>query len=219
MSDDARWPIAAAVACALLLALLTELTYGVASFRQFDLELFLRLSWHRHEPIGEAANAIARIVGDPLPAVALSALACAIAYLRRRRNDLLAAVVLLAGANLTTRVLKVVLGHPKVQIMLGGIGYHPTSFPSGHTTAAFSIAFAFAYVLPRRLLPVTLPLGIAVGVAVGISVVIAGWHFPSDAMGGFLVASGWALGVLGAMRIRERGSPARLGTGRPVPSL
>ena len=40
-------------------------------------------------------------------------------------------------------------------------------------------------------------------VAVGYSLVTLGWHYPSDVLGGFLVAATWTLGVAAAYRVAE----------------
>ena len=41
---------------------------------------------------------------------------------------------------------------------------------------------------------------IAGPVAVGLSVVVIAWHYPSDVIGGMLVAAGWGFAVLAARR-------------------
>ena len=62
-----------------------------------------------------------------------------------------AAIVVVAGANLTTQVLKAVLEHARCKAFEHGIQLPwPNSFPSGHTTAAASIAVALLLVAPAR---------------------------------------------------------------------
>ncbi len=46
-------------------------------------------------------------------------------------------------------------------------------------------------------------------VAVGCSVMVLAWHFPSDVLGGILVAGGWGFAVLAARRIAEGGDSPR----------
>lgn len=112
-----------------------------------------------------------------------------LAVLRRRVATAVQVAVVMAGSNLTTQVLKrFVLDRPE----LGTGDSLLPSLPSGHTTAAASVAVALVIVVPRRLRA-----GAAIGGAVyaaltGISVLVAGWHRPSDAVAAVLVVAGWA---------------------------
>jgi membrane-associated phospholipid phosphatase len=202
VADRVKMPALGAVACATLLGLLALLVFGDGGFRQHDLDLFTRLASHQDGHGGELAEAIA-MLADPVPLIAMTIAACGIGLARRRPLDAFAALVVVAGANLTTQLLKIALAHPRAQVLLGGSGSHQIAFPSGHTTAAFSIGIAFAFVLPRSLVPLTLAIGAAFGIAVGCSVVVIAWHYPSDAPGGFLVAAGWGFAVLAALRAAE----------------
>lgn len=68
------------------------------------------------------------------------------------------------------------------------------SFPSGHTTAAFSVAIPFLFVAPG-LAQILLPLASIVG----LSRIYLGVHYPSDCLAGCFLGSGTALlVVLGA---------------------
>lgn len=194
-----RWPAAAAVACAVALSLLALLVYGGGEFRDLDTSLFERLAAHREGRGGEWGEAIA-LLADPVPFVVLTIAACGIGLARGRSLDALAALAVVVGANVTTQLLKAVLSHPRAQALIGDARFVDVGFPSGHTTAAFSTAIAFAFVLPRDLLPLTLALGVVFGAAVGGSVVVIAWHYPSDVLGGFLVASCWGFAVLAATR-------------------
>jgi membrane-associated phospholipid phosphatase len=207
VADYVRWPALAACACFALLGLLALLVFGDGGFRQSDLDLFRQLSAHQGGRAGELGEAIA-LLADPTPLIALTVAACGIGLGRRRPGDALAALVVVAGANVTTQLLKALLAHPRAQVLLGGSGAHQIAFPSGHTTAAFSIGIAFTFVLPRNLAPAILALAAAFGAAVGGSVVVITWHYPSDAVGGFLVAAGWGFAVLAALRAAELRRPA-----------
>ncbi len=78
------------------------------------------------------------------------------------------------------------------------------SFPSGHTTASFACALAFFRTLPRRY-------GVAALILAGLiawSRLYVGVHYPTDILGGLLVAavSSWAVcrAVRAAREKRER---------------
>jgi membrane-associated phospholipid phosphatase len=202
--DDVRWPLAAAFLCAALLGLVALLAYGQGPFRHLDGEAFARLSAHRHGSAGGWADFFVELV-DPLPLLGLLAAACGVALLRGRPTLALAAAGVVAGANLTTQVLKHLLAHQKAQELLGGTAHlSSVAFPSGHATAGASIAIAFAFVVPRRALPLTALLGAGFTLAVCVSVVILAWHYPSDAIAGCLVASGWGFLVLAGVRALDQ---------------
>ncbi|MEU4690178.1 phosphatase PAP2 family protein [Actinoplanes sp. NPDC023714] len=123
--------------------------------------------------------------------------------LARRRADLAAgAAVLVLGANITTQLLKSRLPRPA----LDGLSY-PNSLPSGHTTAAASVAFAVVLVLPeavRGLAALAGSLGTAV---IAIGTVWARWHRPSDAIAALLVVLAWGALVAFAIRLRPSRTP------------
>lgn len=116
--------------------------------------------------------------------------AVGIALFQERPRLALAAAAAILGANLTTQVLKqVVLDRTD---LLGGLFYPlPNSFPSGHATAAASIAVGLLLVLPPLLRAPSVILSAVVVAVVGISTLIAGWHRMADAIGGVFVATAW----------------------------
>jgi membrane-associated phospholipid phosphatase len=70
------------------------------------------------------------------------------------------------------------------------------SWPSGHATAAMTVALCGVLVAPRSLRPLAAALGTALTVGVSYSILLLHWHFPSDVLGGLLLAgTSVALGV------------------------
>lgn len=119
--------------------------------------------------------------------------AAVVALLRRRWVLALQAVVLVAGANLTTQLLKYeLLERPDL-----GAGSLANSLPSGHTTVAASFAAALLVVSPRRARPWLAVLGGGYAAATGVSTLIGQWHRPSDAIAALLVVLAWAALVCG----------------------
>ncbi|HEY8809656.1 MAG TPA: phosphatase PAP2 family protein [Solirubrobacterales bacterium] len=214
MARNVKSPLAACFVCAVALGFLTLVALGLAAGRHVDVRLFLRLAEDQPSR-GTLAGAIASL-GDPLPMLAMLAVACGIALLRGRPRSALAAVLVVAGANATTQLLKVLLAHPRVKLAIGGDPFEPNTFPSGHTTAAASIAIGYLFVVPAALRKLTLTFGAAFTLAVGCSVVVIGWHYPSDVLGGILVAAAWGFAVLAAMRAIAPPQPA--GGGRQLSS-
>jgi membrane-associated phospholipid phosphatase len=200
-------PLAAWIACAGALVLLALVAYGVEAAQHADATLLAKFI-ARDDSLGSFADPIAHLA-DPLPLLALLVCACAIALGRGRPLDALAAVTVVAGANLTTQVLKVALAHPRFQSVLGYHQLGAVAFPSGHATAAASIAIAFAFVVPPGWRAAVAVVGAALVLAVGCSIMVLAWHFPSDVLGGILVACGWGFAVLALRRAAGDGSERR----------
>jgi membrane-associated phospholipid phosphatase len=218
VARNIRSPLAACFACAVALGFLTLLALGLAAGRHVDVRLFLRLA--EDQPSGGTPADTIASLGDPLPMLAMLAVACCIALLRGRPGGALAAVLVVVGANVTTQLLKALLAHPRVKLAIGGDPFEPNTFPSGHTTAAASIAVAYLFAVPAALRKLTLTVGAVFTLAVGSSVVVIGWHYPSDVFGGILVAACWGFAVLAAMRAIAPRSPRAAGVSRraPLPS-
>jgi membrane-associated phospholipid phosphatase len=186
--------------------------FHVAACERIDQAVFAGfagLAHHRH--VGGIANFIATRC-NPNPYVYLAAIPVAIAVARRRWPVAIAIGVILIGANETTQLLKPALAHPRAASLLGGeTSVSPVSWPSGHATAAMSLALCLVLAVPGRLRPLTAALGGAFAVAVSYSFMTLGWHYPSDVLGGFLVATIWTLlGVAGVLAFEAR--KARGGT-------
>ncbi len=132
--------------------------------------------------------------------------------MRRSATKRLAALAVVAGANLTTQTAsRSLLAHPRARQLLGADQLEWDGFPSGHATAAASIAIAFAFVVPARLLPAVAALGACLAAAMGWAVLVLNWHYPSDVVGGILVAGAWGFAVLAV----DAGSrPASIPAGR-----
>ena len=120
-------------------------------------------------------------------AVALAA-AMLVAMLRRRWELAAQVAVLVAGANLSTRLLKMVLLH-RPHLGLPSTG--DNTLPSGHTTAAASVSAALLFVVPPRGRPWVAVLGAGYTAATGVSTLIGRWHRPSDAVAATLVVLAW----------------------------
>ena len=209
MVKSAKAPVVAWLACAVALVLLMLAVYKIGPAQRLDATLLSHLSVREDSLTGSLANMVAHLA-DPLPLLAMLAAICAVALRRGRPRAAVAALAVVAGANLTTQILKVALAHPRFQPILGDNQVGAVAFPSGHATAAASIAIALAFVVPWRWRPAAAVLGAGYTLAVASSVLLLDWHFPSDVLGGILVAAGWGFAVLAGLRLtRQRsGSPS-----------
>lgn len=205
-------------AVAWLLVVAAGCVLGVAGVH----ELFVH-TWRGQQVDGAALRGAgigrARIISEVrhvLDLVSVLALAAAtatvgfIAVLRRRPGVALLVVLLIAGANLTTQVLKfAILSRPD----LGNSGPAHNTLPSGHTTVAMSVAVALVLVVPPAVRGLAAVVGAAFAAVMGVATLSAGWHRPSDAVAACLVVGGWAA-VLGAGAAAVTPAPAT-GIGSP----
>jgi membrane-associated phospholipid phosphatase len=201
MAPRVKSAVLAAIACALAVAPLAVMAYSWDPFQRVDLRILIHL--HREEGPIHALAAVLVNLGDLVALLVLLGVACAIGLRYGRRREVIAAVVVVAGANLTTQLLKTTLEHARHKAFEHGIELPwPNSFPSGHTTAAASIAVALLLVTPavhRR--AAALAGGILVA-TVGVCVIVLKWHYPSDVLGGLLVVGAWGFAALAWLRAR-----------------
>jgi membrane-associated phospholipid phosphatase len=139
-------------------------------------------------------------LGDPDVYAAMSA-ALLLAALVQRRWQLAAVIaVLVVVAPGTTELLKPVLSHPRPAEWLGDSQIAAASWPSGHATASMTIALCAVLVAPPAWRPLAAVAGSLFALAVSFSIMVLHWHFPSDVVGGFLVAATWGLLAVAALR-------------------
>ena len=183
----------------LLLVATWYAAFHVGFFKHADQSVFRGFFDLRHR--GQLAAITSFIAGlcDPQPYVYFAAIPVFSALVRRRPRLALSIGAMLLGANATSQVLKPLLAEPRSASLLGG-GYpvQAASWPSGHATAAMALTLACILVAPSRLRPWVAVLGALFAVAVSYSFLTLGWHYPSDVVGGFLVALTWTLLVLAA---------------------
>lgn len=104
-------------------------------------------------------------------------------------------MVSLFGSHLVVRLLKMVLPRLRPYLQLNHLHTFPNpltdySFPSGHTTAAFSIATTFISHVPILII-ILLPYAILVG----FSRMYLALHYPTDVLIGFVIGTGFAIGT------------------------
>jgi len=97
------------------------------------------------------------------------------------------ALVALVVSHLVVQLVKRTVGRPRPSRGVGStvLVAEPDrfSFPSGHATAAMSVAFVYASAYPSLALPL-----VALAGAVGMSRVFLGVHYPGDVLIGQIIA-------------------------------
>jgi membrane-associated phospholipid phosphatase len=196
----------AALGCAVGVGLLGLLFYQSARFNQYDTTLTSHLLAPSDSSLGSLAG-IAADGGNGGPLALGLLLTVALGLLWRRPWHLAAGVAVFVLANVTTQLMKLVLAHPRLQGALGASYPVDIGYPSGHTTAAFSLGFALWVTTPPRWRAWSAVLGLAYGTAVGLGVIIAGWHYVSDVIGAVMVVGFWGALALAALVTARIESP------------
>lgn len=169
-------------------------------------------------PLTPSIHGIAVLV-DPWPFAISSVAIVALALARRRW--LMAAVLpaILLPANVTTQLLKPALADPRIVDLHGMQTAYPGSWPSGHATAAMSLALCLVLVAGPRLRALAALAGAAYAIAIGYALVVLGFHLPSDVLGGYLVAATFTLLGTAALAALEALWPARAPRVTVAPAL
>ena len=208
--------LAAAGAAAGLLFVTWFAAFHVGAVERADQSILQGFSdVGRRGGVEPLANFIANLC-SPQPYLYFAWIPMLVAVLRGRPRVALAIGVILLGANLTTHLLKPLLAQPRPAGLLHGVTtIGAASWPSGHATAAMSFVLCCVLAAPSRMRPFVVAIGAVFAVAVCYSFLALGWHYPSDVLGGFLVATTWTLLAFSGLRaVQKHGIPS----GPPAPS-
>lgn len=201
--------------CVALLVCVWLAAFHIGFFRHADQTIYLQFgNLHNHGRIESIAGRLVSLF-DPNPYVYLVVALLALALLRGRPRSASAVAAIVLGANVTTELLKRVVGSPRPgSLFPSGLSpVPPHSWPSGHSTAVMALVLAAVLAMPARLRPAAAAIGASLAIAVGYSVLAVGIHYPSDVLGGFLVAAAWALATVAALRGAEQWHPTAAGAG------
>src|SRR3712207_4658972 len=142
--------LVAAAFCAAAFGVLLVLAYEVGPARWLDAAALDGFASLGDKPKVFKAGSYVVHAFDPAPFAAMVVALLIFALVARGIRYAAAAGVLLAGANVSSQVLKPLLAHPR---SLDGWNHthdlHAQAYPSGHTTAAMSLALAAILVSPR----------------------------------------------------------------------
>ena len=195
-----KGPVLAFFACLGALVVLVVLAYEFGPAESLDTKILLNAGALPFTTTYETAHDFARLA-DPLPLVAMSAGIVLLALSWGGKREAVAALAVVVGANVTTQLLKGLLAHPRYQPYVETHQPWSDAFPSGHATAAASIAVALVLATPRRWRVAAALVGAGFALAVGASVIVLQWHFASDVAGAYLVVACWGFAALAALRL------------------
>jgi len=185
-----------ALACAGLAAVTWALAFQTGIGHRADesaLRAFATLQGTRTEWLAGLVASLCNL----LPYALLASLVTGMALLTRGLRGATVVGLVLLAPNVVTQLLKRGLAEDRVAgPVTSAVHVGPVSWPSGHATAAMVLALCAVIAAPAGWRVVVAVAGALFAGAVAYAVVLLGWHFPSDAVGGFAVAgAGAGLGV------------------------
>jgi membrane-associated phospholipid phosphatase len=197
--------------CVIAFGALLALAYYVTPAAWLDSAALHGFNSLERPSIAPIAEALANLC-NPVPFALASAATIAIAFARRGARTAAAVSLLLVGANATSQTLKPLLAHHRelAATNWGGLeNINDAAFPSGHATAAMALSVAALMIVPRAYRPLTAAIGMLFTIGLSFALLILQWHFPSDIVGGYLVATAWGLTTLAALRAVNARWPQR----------
>lgn len=203
-------PLWLALACVALFVALASAAHEWAWLVSLDLAGFTGFLSARSSWIESASWRLVDL-GDPREVALITLALAALAMARGRPRVALAVLVLVAATSVSSQViqaLNVPWAYPREVPALDRT-IDAEAYPSGHATAAMTLALAAVLVSPRAARPAAAVLGALLALAVGVSTIVIEWHFPSDVLGGYLLATAWTSLVVAGLRTTE----SRLGAG------
>jgi membrane-associated phospholipid phosphatase len=200
MPRRARIGLTGAAAGIVLLALTWYASHYIGLGRRADVSILSGFAQLDRPGLDRFTNFIAGLC-DPQRYVFLVAIPIVVALLRGRPRVAATLAVIIVGANETTQLLKPLLAAPRDYVSWQPITV--ASWPSGHATAAMSLALCAVIAAPARRRPAVAAAMAAFAIAVSYSFLELGWHYPSDVIGGFLVAATWSMLAVAGLSLYE----------------
>ena len=177
-------------ACLILLLITWYVAHYVGVVKRADVSILNGFAQLHRPRLDSVTNFVAQLC-DPRPYVVLAAVPVLVALTRGRPRVAITVGAIMLAANETTQLLKPLLAAPRDTVAWNPITN--ASWPSGHATAAMSLALCAVIAVPARRRPVVAAVMSGFAIAVCYSFLELGWHYPSDVLGGFLVATTWTL--------------------------
>jgi membrane-associated phospholipid phosphatase len=207
-------------ACFLLLLVTWYVAHYVGFVKRADVSILGGFA-ELHRPRLDSVTSFVAQSCDPHPYVVLAAVPVLVALVRGRPRVAITVGAIMLAANETTQLLKPLLAAPRDTVSWDPI--INASWPSGHATAAMSLALCVVIAVPARRRPMVAAVMSGFAIVVCYSFLELGWHYPSDVLGGFLVAATWTLLGAAGLSLYEarRPSAARneTATDRPAFSI
>jgi membrane-associated phospholipid phosphatase len=201
-------PLLSAAICLAGLALVAAVGLGWPAGHSLDTSVLREFSGVYEPRLERPTSVVAATVGI-LPYAASGLLLVSVALVGRRGWRALIVLALLLATGTTTQIFKAAISTHRSGGWLQNAPIADNSWPSGHATAAMTLALCAVIVVPPSLRAATALLGGIFTVMVGYALLIRASHYPSDVLGGYLVATFWAsLGLAGLGLVERPGAKA-----------
>jgi membrane-associated phospholipid phosphatase len=165
---------------------------------------------HAHVfPLATAALVGVTTLGSTAALTLVVAIAAAYLFLLRRGREAALLVVVLAGAQLLTWILKAIFERPRPSFTDPVATASWFSFPSGHALGSIAVYGTLAYVVGRRLDSARARAGVVAGAAllvvlIGFSRLYLGVHYLTDVLAGYSAGLALLLLAVGVLHARSR---------------
>jgi membrane-associated phospholipid phosphatase len=211
----AAWPLCLAALCLAGLAVTWVVAALVPVTHVRDAQTLYDFTRLGRPRVDLLANRMLNLLDPGLYTVWAVAL-LSVALVRGRLRLALALAFVLPLAPLSAEALKPLLAYPHAYT---GVKYvTAASWPSGHATAAMTLALCAVLVAPYAMRPLLAALGTVFVLGVGCSLLILAWHMPSDVVGGYLLAALWISLAIAILRATDPRRPALSRRGRSSPA-
>ncbi len=179
----------------IMLVLFVALTAAVILSRSLTLadEWILSLLFAVRSPFLFSFFSSITVLGNAAVIIGISAIAGSWLILKRRYAFFASFGSAVAGAMLTEYILKLLIERAR-PAGFSELVPNTFSYPSGHATAALVLFGSLTYLLylyfPKHRVLATI-IGACIIAGVGLSRLYLGVHYPSDVLGGYLLATLW----------------------------
>jgi undecaprenyl-diphosphatase len=158
---------------------------------QFDQSVLLWINSHASTAVDTIFLFLTHL-GGVYGVVAITALAVTLLIVKKKYDKALFVALAIGGVALLNTLLKTLFDRPRPDLWDWLVAETSFSFPSGHSVASATLALSIVLLLwNTRWRGVALAGGLIYFLVVGFSRMYLGVHYPSDVLGGWLLAFTW----------------------------
>ena len=205
-----RTTVAVATAAASAAAMVAVGVVGVGTLagRTLDADMLHGFTGLDRSAIDPAVRELALSV-DPVPYACLGLALVGICAARRRFWRAATVGAVLVGAGASAQLLKRLIASPRNPSFGDGFRVEDIGWPSGHAAAVTALAMCAVIASPPAWRGVVALAAGAYAVALGFATLALTWHYPSEVLGGILLAGVWGASGLAVLARVEPSVPRR----------